>query len=367
MASGQDLLNDGSRLVGKTTYSVGAHIVDPKNNNPASTDCSGFVLWLTKRAGVSYAGTSNAQLAQSKAAGLEISLDQARNTPGALLFKVGEGPAGHVAISVGNGKDTLETNSSGGGTTLVKGGALRTYYTKAGLIPGIDYGQANQTAVIDPAAAATAVAQPPQKTAMDKAVSIADLLQNNSTAPSTTDITAVREGDTHQTIAQLMGKQGTTDAPADPAVAAYLHSIANQGAVAPTGGASAWASALLARLTQATGKQYQATPQNLAALDAWQRAEGGGNMQRNNPFNTTQSYTGASVTVTGAAKKAGVKTYASLDDGLSATVQTLTNGKYGGILDALAKGSDSYAVADAVGSSPWGTNGTLMKNVLKGH
>ena len=34
---------------------------------------------------------------------------------------------------------------------------------------------------------------------------------------------------------------------------------------------------------------------------------------------------------------------------------TLKNGYYGGIIDALRRGSDASAVASAVGASPWGT------------
>jgi hypothetical protein len=94
---------------------------------------------------------SNNQLRLSQQAGLEVSVQDARNTPGALLFKVGEGPNGHVAISLGNG-DTLETSSGAGGTRVVKGGANKKYYTKAALIPGVTYDNkpvTNVSGVID--------------------------------------------------------------------------------------------------------------------------------------------------------------------------------------------------------------------------
>jgi hypothetical protein len=44
--------------------------------------------------------------------------------------------------------------------------------------------------------------------------------------------------------------------------------------------------------------------------------------------------------------------------GIDATVKTLRNGNYGGILHALAAG-DPHAVAKAIDQSPWGTHGAL--------
>jgi hypothetical protein len=52
----------------------------------------------------------------------------------------------------------------------------------------------------------------------------------------------------------------------------------------------------------------------------------------------------------------GVKAYASWAQGFEATLKTLHNGYYGGILAALRRGDDAQDVADAVASSPWGTN-----------
>jgi hypothetical protein len=51
----------------------------------------------------------------------------------------------------------------------------------------------------------------------------------------------------------------------------------------------------------------------------------------------------------------GVKAYTSWAQGLRATVITLGNGLYGGILAALRSGNDANAVAGAVAASPWGT------------
>ena len=94
------------------------------------------------------------------------------------------------------------------------------------------------------------------------------------------------------------------------------------------------------------------TADNVAAIVAWEMAEGGHwyNTAYYNPLNTTQSMPGATVF-----NSVGVKAYASWAQGLRATVITLNNGLYGGILAALRSGSDANAVASAVAASPWGT------------
>jgi hypothetical protein len=97
--------------------------------------------------------------------------------------------------------------------------------------------------------------------------------------------------------------------------------------------------------------------QNVAAINAWHQAEGGN--AAFNPLNTTQGAPGASNY-----NKVGVKNYTSYQEGLQATLQTLKNGHYGNILGALKAGNDAMAVANAVGSSPWGTSGNLMARVL---
>lgn len=107
-----------------------------------------------------------------------------------------------------------------------------------------------------------------------------------------------------------------------------------------------WAQALLAKLGLPT------TSSNVTAITAWEAAEGGhwNDPDKYNPLNTTQSAPGAVAT-----NSAGVKSYTSWDEGLTATVQTLTNGMYAGILSALKGGSSAQSVVSAVVSSPWGT------------
>ncbi len=107
-----------------------------------------------------------------------------------------------------------------------------------------------------------------------------------------------------------------------------------------------WAKALLVAM------RLPVTEDNVAAITAWEMAEGGHwyNTAYYNPLNTTQSMPGASIF-----NSVGVKAYTSWKQGLEATVITMKNGYYGGILAALARGNDASAVAAAVGASPWGT------------
>jgi hypothetical protein len=107
-----------------------------------------------------------------------------------------------------------------------------------------------------------------------------------------------------------------------------------------------WARALLVAM------RFPVTADNVAAVTAWEMAEGGHwyNTAYYNPLNTTQGMPGATVF-----NSVGVKAYTSWKQGLEATMITLKNGYYGGILDALRRGNDATAVAAAVGASPWGT------------
>jgi hypothetical protein len=94
------------------------------------------------------------------------------------------------------------------------------------------------------------------------------------------------------------------------------------------------------------------TQDNVAALTAWEMAEGGhwNNTAHYNPLNTTQPEPGAT-----SMNSVGVKAYVSWAQGFLATIVTLHNGRYDAILAALASGNDASAVAQAVAASPWGT------------
>lgn len=108
-----------------------------------------------------------------------------------------------------------------------------------------------------------------------------------------------------------------------------------------------WAKALLQKL------HMPVTGPNVAAVTAWELAEGGHwhNSAHYNPLNTTQTMPGST-----SMNSVGVKAYASWAQGFAATLKTLHNGYYEDILAALRRGDDAQAVADAVASSPWGTN-----------
>ena len=97
------------------------------------------------------------------------------------------------------------------------------------------------------------------------------------------------------------------------------------------------------------------TPQNLRALLAWQRAEGGG--ARFNPLNTTQGARGATNY-----NSVGVKNFTSEQQGIQATAKTLLNGHYGNIVGLLRSGqSTAEQVATAVAHSPWGTGSGVLR------
>ena len=107
-----------------------------------------------------------------------------------------------------------------------------------------------------------------------------------------------------------------------------------------------WARALLMQLGMPE------TTDNVAAMTAWEMAEGGHwyNGARFNPLDTTQPEPGAV-----SMNSVGVKAYVNWAQGFRATITTLRNGLYGGILAALRQGDDALAVARAVAESPWGT------------
>jgi peptidoglycan hydrolase CwlO-like protein len=107
-----------------------------------------------------------------------------------------------------------------------------------------------------------------------------------------------------------------------------------------------WARALLKNLG------VPVTDANVSAIYSWEMAEGGHwyNAAHFNPLNTTQSAPGAT-----SMNSVGVKAYTSWEQGFTATITTLFNGYYAGILAALERGDDAQAVANAVGASPWGT------------
>jgi murein DD-endopeptidase MepM/ murein hydrolase activator NlpD len=99
------------------------------------------------------------------------------------------------------------------------------------------------------------------------------------------------------------------------------------------------------------------TSQNLLAVMSWEVAEGGGFGGRTafNPLNTTLPMPGSRPVTA-----VGVQAYTSASQGLTATVNTLRNGRYSGIIAALRAGNSAQAVERAVAASPWGTGSFLL-------
>lgn len=90
------------------------------------------------------------------------------------------------------------------------------------------------------------------------------------------------------------------------------------------------------------------TAKNMIAMIAWM--EGEGTKARNNPLATTMNHLHATNF-----NSAGVKNYASLADGILATLNTLRLPPYARIRTLLAKGTSVQHVAAAIEASPWGT------------
>lgn len=111
------------------------------------------------------------------------------------------------------------------------------------------------------------------------------------------------------------------------------------GAVGSINNTSDFAKALLGSLGDPT------TPANIASLVAWENREGGNwhNTAKYNPLNTTQAEPGYSKT----GRQGNIGSYTSWAQGVLATAQTLTNGRYNDIDAALKQGiglgTKSYA------------------------
>ena len=102
------------------------------------------------------------------------------------------------------------------------------------------------------------------------------------------------------------------------------------------------------------------TTENLRGLFAWIDAESNA-ASLLNPLATTMGAPGARN-----ANSVGVKGYPSEEVGLVATVQTLHNGNYPGILAALARGDSALTITEAVAASPWGTGVNATRRLLSG-
>jgi cell wall-associated NlpC family hydrolase len=142
-------------------YVFGAEVTlsDP---NPSVWDCSELTQWAAHQAGATIPDGATAQYLDLKEKGLLIPVDQAKNTPGALLFhfdgtpRPGDGRASgaHVAISLGNGKVVEAANHIAG----VREADAGSRFDFAAVIPGISDGSA--TPLAEPDALGTSMADP---------------------------------------------------------------------------------------------------------------------------------------------------------------------------------------------------------------
>ncbi|MCA1781993.1 MAG: C40 family peptidase [Dermatophilaceae bacterium] len=105
-------------------------------------DCSGLVSHATRLAGRELSSGSVNQYNACRNAGTLISVSQAINTRGALLFRIGRGSApgaNHVAISLGNGQ-TIEAKGRAWGVGVFS--ASGRGWNGGARIPGFNYSQA---------------------------------------------------------------------------------------------------------------------------------------------------------------------------------------------------------------------------------
>jgi cell wall-associated NlpC family hydrolase len=139
---------------------------DDNDPDPDKFDCSELVEWAAEQAGApEVAEASYLQYLQFKEAGTLIPVEQAINTPGAVLFRFpdheprpGEGrqDGSHVAISLGDGR-TFEAMSPSAGIGFNE--AADRGFNYAALIPGLDY--AGGVTTLEPMPAPAPAPAPP--------------------------------------------------------------------------------------------------------------------------------------------------------------------------------------------------------------
>lgn len=113
-------------------YEFGAEteLTDP---DPDRFDCSELIQWACAQVGVTFVDGSANQIAAVRKAGLTISLTEAYRTRGAVLYRVG-----HIAVSLGDGKHSIEARGRKYGVVKASDVTLRGW-TEAGRIPGLVY------------------------------------------------------------------------------------------------------------------------------------------------------------------------------------------------------------------------------------
>jgi hypothetical protein len=154
-----------------------------------------------------------------------------------------------------------------------------------------------------------------------------------------------------QTAFDPMNTNALTAAAGLQTLGIYQNSGSN-GAVNPNAGTAGDQEFARAFLTKAGIK---VTDSDVTALTTWMHWEGGTSNNAFNPLNTTLDMPGA-----GVFNSVGVKTYGSLDQGVDATLQTLTGANadargYTKIMNDLRSNASLEQFTADVNSSKWGT------------
>lgn len=116
---------------------------DPMSDGVASYDCSSLIRWAAAQAGVDFTNGSWLQYLEIQEAETELTVEEALQTPGALLFNFSSEPApglgrpdqAHVAISLGDGR-LMEARGTKYGVGIF--GAEGREFSHAGSIPELD-------------------------------------------------------------------------------------------------------------------------------------------------------------------------------------------------------------------------------------
>jgi cell wall-associated NlpC family hydrolase len=144
VAKAQEFLQIAMQQKGKP-YVYGAH-TQPTDLDPPAFDCSELTKWAAAQSGITIPDGATAQYLQLRDQGRTMSVEEALRTPGALLFHFGYEPKdlgdipadGHVAISVGDGKHTIEARGRKYGTGIFDATGERAgFFNRAGMIAGM--------------------------------------------------------------------------------------------------------------------------------------------------------------------------------------------------------------------------------------
>ncbi len=417
-AGGAGIVNWAMSQIGKP-YSTSGRF------GPGAFDCSGLVVAALRANGVDPGGNTVSTSLQTW--GRPIDLETAYNTPGAMLFVWGSGPAGHVEISRGDGT----TIGSARGGVQVRPARGRGW-TGAALPPGVNPGAAGGGLL--PAGGPDRITPAEVKT--DPAflgANLADIFHRGGArngglqpqgAPLAGAGTTPQQGlepalapspvgqpaEQPQQPTELppgapppaaapagssaVGKPGTPSPVAPGETLSAAQKQQGETVTIPAGASQEVTEGQVAKadFLDQNVVQQQAAPapgEQPAAAGQQQAAAGGGDFYgrllggigapdtpENRRFlEAWQKAEGGSAdnpfnTTQSAAgatvlpgNTAGVKRYPSIDVGLMATLQTLMNGKYENILAALRAGNSAHNAAQALVASPWGTGSLVLRMV----